>query len=140
MPKRPIAAVPRSDRPHRQLNRLREERCHPPWQRWLSRGLPARASCSGTSSHLNCVEDLDGLDIRFFAPAAGMAFGKRTACRPFGVAAGRDALRPELARRVRGEMDHGAMRVDVARAAALVHFAVSIGGLELDAHDHSVME
>ena len=61
-------------------------------------------------------------------------------CRPFGVAAGRDALGPELARRVRGEMDHGAMRVDVARAAALVHFAVSIGGLELDAHDHSVME
>jgi hypothetical protein len=86
------------------------------------------------------LEDLDGLDIRFFAPAAGIAFGKRTACRPFGVAAGRDALGPELARRVRGEMDHDAMRVDVARAAALVHFAVTIGGLELDAHDHSVMK
>jgi hypothetical protein len=32
------------------------------------------------------------------------------------------------------------MRVDVARAAALVHLAVSIGGLELDAHDYSVMK
>jgi hypothetical protein len=54
-----------------------------------------------------------------------MAFGKRTACRPFGVAAGRDALGPELARRVRGEMDHGAMRVDVARAAALARLTRS---------------
>jgi len=56
------------------------------------------------------------------------------------VAAGRDALGPELARRVRGEMDDDAMRVDVARAAALVHLAAGVGGLELDAHDYSVME
>ena len=86
-------------------------------------------------SHLPRLKDLDGLDIRIFAPAAGIAFGQRTASHPFGVAAGRDALGPELARRVRGEMDHDAMRVDVARATALVHFAVSIGGLELDAHE-----
>ena len=86
------------------------------------------------------IEDLDGLDIRFLAPAAGTPFGNRTACRPFGVAAGRDALGPELARRVRGEMDDDAMRVDVARAAALVHLAAGVGGLELDAHDYSVME
>ena len=89
---------------------------------------------------MNCVEDLDGLDVRILAPAGGLAFGQRTACRPFSVAAGRDALGPELAWRVRGKMDHDAMRVDVARAAALVHLAVSIGGLELDAHDYCVMK
>ena len=41
---------------------------------------------------------------------------------------------PELARRVRGEMDHEAVRINTARAAALVHLAGGIGGLELDAH------
>jgi len=81
---------------------------------------------------LNCVEDLDGLDIRIFAPAGGIAFGQRTASRPFGVAEGRDAPGPELARRVRGEMDHEAVRINTARAAALVHLAGRIGGLELD--------
>ena len=50
------------------------------------------------------------------------------------------ALGPELARRVRGELDHDAVRIDVARAAALVHLAAGIGGLELDAHDYSVMK
>ena len=88
---------------------------------------------------MNCVEDLDGLDERIFAPAIGIAFGQRTAFCPFGVAAGRDALGPELARRVRGEMNHETVRINMARAAALVHLAVSIGGLELDAHDYSVM-
>jgi hypothetical protein len=86
------------------------------------------------------LEDLDGLDIRFFAPTAGIAFGQRTACRPFGVAAGRDALGPELARWVRGEMDHETVRINMARAAALVHLAGRVGGLELDAHDYSVMK
>jgi hypothetical protein len=56
------------------------------------------------------------------------------------VAAGRDALGPELARRVRGEVDHDAVRVDVAHAAALVHLAGGICGLELDPHDCSVMK
>jgi hypothetical protein len=54
------------------------------------------------TSNLPRLEDLDGLHIRFLAPAAGIAFDQRTAFRPFGVAAGRDALGPELARRVRG--------------------------------------
>ena len=89
---------------------------------------------------MNCVEDLDGLDIRFFAPAANIAFSKRTACRPFGVTAGRDALGPEVARRARGEMDHETVRINMACAAALVHLAAGIGGLELDAHDDSVMK
>jgi hypothetical protein len=89
---------------------------------------------------LNCVEDLDGVDIRLFAPAIGIAFRQRTACCPFGVAAGRDALGPEVARRVRGEMDHETVRINMARAAALVHLAAGIGGLELDAHDYSVMK
>ena len=89
---------------------------------------------------MNCVEDLDGLDERIFAPAAGIAFGQRTACRPLGVAAGRDALGPALVWRVRGEVDHDAMAVEAAHAAALVHLAVSIGGLELDAHDYCVMK
>jgi hypothetical protein len=65
---------------------------------------------------------------------------QRTASHPFGVAAGRDALGPELARRVRGEVDHDAVRVDVAHAAALVHLAGGICGLELDPHDCSVMK
>ena len=83
------------------------------------------------------LKNLDGLDTRFLAPAAGFALGQRTASHPFGVAAGRDALGPELARRVRGEVDHDAVRVDVAYAAALVHLAGGIGGLELDPHDCS---
>ena len=40
-------------------------------------------------------EDLDGLDIRFLAPAAGSAFGQRTAFHPFSVGAARDALGPD---------------------------------------------
>jgi hypothetical protein len=74
---------------------------------------PARASCSGTASHLNCVEDLDGVDIRLLAPTIGIAFGQRTACDPFSMAAGRDALGPEGARRMRGEMDHETVRIDI---------------------------
>ena len=85
-------------------------------------------------------EDFDGLDTRFLAPAAGFALGQRTAPHPFSVAAGRDARGPELARRVRGEVDHDAVRVDMAHAAALVHLAGGIGGLELDAHAGSVMK
>ena len=92
------------------------------------------------ASHLPRLKDLDGLDTRFLAPAAGFALGQRTASHPFGMAAGRDALGPELARRVRGEVDHDAVRVNVARAAALVHVAGGIGGLELDPHDCSVMK
>ena len=88
---------------------------------------------------MNCVEDLDGVDIRLLAPTIGIAFGQRTACYPFSMAAGRDALGPEVARRVRGEMDHDTVRINMARAAALVHLAARIGGLELDAHDYSVM-
>jgi hypothetical protein len=57
-----------------------------------------------------------------------------------GVAAGRDALGPEVTRRMRDEMDHETMRVNMARAAALVHFATGVGGLELNAHDYSVMK
>ena len=91
-------------------------------------------------SHLPRLKDLDGLDIRIFAPAAGIAFGQRTASHPFGVAAGRDALGPELARRMRGEMDQETVRINTARAAALVHLAGCIGGLKLDAHDYSVMK
>ena len=88
---------------------------------------------------MNCVEDLDGVDIRLFAPAIGIAFGQRMAFCPFGVTAGRDALGPEVARRMRGEMDHETVRINTARAAALVHLAAGIGGLELNAHDDSVM-
>jgi hypothetical protein len=92
------------------------------------------------ASHLPRLKDLDGLDTRFLAPAAGFALGQRTASHPFGVAAGRDALGPELARRVRGEVDYDAVRVDVVHAAALVHLAGGICGLELDPHDCSVMK
>jgi hypothetical protein len=75
-------------------------------------------------------EDLDVLDGRFLAPAAGSAFGQRTAFHPFSVGARRDALGPKLARRVRGEVDHNAMRVDVLLASALARPAGGIGGLE----------
>jgi len=92
------------------------------------------------ASHLPRLKDLDGLDIRFLAPAVGIAFGQHTASRPFGAAVGRDALGPELARRVRGEVDHHAVRVDAAPVAALVHLAGGISGLELEAHDYSVMK
>jgi hypothetical protein len=91
------------------------------------------------ASHLPRLKDLDGLDTRFLAPAAGFALGQRTASHPFGVAAGRDALGPELARRVRGEVDQNAVRVDAAHAAALMDLAGRIGGLELDPHNYSVM-
>jgi hypothetical protein len=87
--------------------------------------------------HLN---DLDGLDTRFLAPAAGFAFGQRTAFHPFSMAAGRNALGPELAWRMCSEVDHDAVRVDVAHTAAFVHLAGGIDGLELDAHACSVMK
>jgi len=93
-----------------------------------------------TASHLPRLKDLDGFDTRFLAPAIGIPFGQRWACCPFGVAAGRDALGPEGARRVRGEMDHETVRINMVRAAALVCLATGIGGLELDAHDYSVMK
>jgi len=54
--------------------------------------------------------------------------------RPLGVAEGATPLARTClagARRV----DHHAVRVDAARAAALVHLAGGIDGLELDAHD-----
>jgi hypothetical protein len=92
------------------------------------------------ASHLPRLKDLDGLDTRFLAPAVRLAFGQRRAFCPFGVAASRDALGPEVARRVPCEMDHDAMRVDVAHAAALVHLTGGICGLELDPHDCSVMK
>ena len=85
------------------------------------------------------LKDLDGFDTRFLTPAAGFALGQRNALFPLSVAAGCDALGPELARQVRGEVDYDAVRVDVAQAAALVYPAGSIGGLELDPHDCSVM-
>src|SRR5215831_14677029 len=74
------------------------------------------------------------LAIRVLAPAASTPFGQRKAFRPFGAAEGRHALGPELAGRVRGEVDHHAMAVKVARAGALVRLAVLVDGLELDAH------
>ena len=60
--------------------------------------------------------------------------------RPFGVAAGCDALGPALAWRVRGEVDHDTVRINMAHTAAFVHLAGGIGGLELDPHDYSVMK
>ena len=84
-------------------------------------------------------KDFDDLDIRVLAPAAGFALGEPTAFHPFGVAVGRDALGPELAWWMCGEVDHDAVRVDVARAAAFVHLPGGIGGLELDAHARSVV-
>ena len=72
------------------------------------------------------LKDLYGLDTRFLAPAAGFALGQRAAFHPFGAAAGRDALGPELARRVRGKVEHDSVRVDVAHAAALVNLAGGI--------------
>ena len=91
-------------------------------------------------SHLPRLKDLDGLDAGVLAPAGGLAFGHGRAAGPFGVAAGRDALGPELARRMRGEMDQETVRINTACAAALVHLAGCIGGLKLDAHDYSVMK
>ena len=84
-------------------------------------------------------KDLDGLDRRFLAPTAGFAFGQRTAFHPFGMAAGRDAG-SNFARRLRSKVYHDAVRVDVAHAAAFVHLAGSIDGLELDAHACSVVK
>ena len=86
------------------------------------------------------LKGLDGFDRRFLAPAIGLAFGQRSACCPFGVAAGRDALGPEGARRMDSEMDHDTVRINMARAAALVHLATGVSGLELNAHDYSVMK
>ena len=86
------------------------------------------------------LKDLDRLDIGIFAPAVAFALGQGKASRPLGVGAGRDAFWPEVARRVRGEMDHETVRINMACAAALVHLAAGIGGLELDAHDDSVMK
>src|SRR5262245_35668230 len=93
-----------------------------------------RCGHHAAASHLPRLEDLDGFDIRFLAPAASTAFGQRKASRPFGAAEGRDALGPELARRVRGEVDHHAMAVEAAHAGALVRLAVLVDSLELDAH------
>ena len=86
------------------------------------------------------LKDFDGLDTRVIAPAAGFALGQRTASHPFGVAVAPNALGPELAWRMCGEVDHDAVRVDVAHAAAFVHLSGGIGGLELDAHAFSVMK
>ena len=86
------------------------------------------------------LKNFDSLDIRVFAPAARFALGQRAGSCPFDVAASRDALGPEVARRVGGEMDHETVRINMARAAALVHLAFGIGGLELDAQDFSVMK
>jgi len=72
--------------------------------------------------------------IRFLVPAAGTAFGERTTSRPFGAAVGRHALGPELARRVRGKVDHHAMAVEAAHAGALVQLAILVDSPELDAH------
>jgi hypothetical protein len=83
------------------------------------------------------LKNLDGLDMRVFAPAAGFALGQRTGSRPFGVAAGRNALGPEVARRVGGEMDHETMRINMPRAAAPVHPPVTIGDFELEAQASS---
>src|SRR5262249_17598224 len=80
------------------------------------------------------LEDLNGLDILFLAPAASTPFGQRKASRPFGAAEGRHALGPELARRVLGEVDHHAMAVEAAHAGALVRLTVLVDSLELDAH------
>ena len=85
------------------------------------------------------LNDLDGLDTRFLAPAAGFAFGQRTAFHPFGMAVGRNAFGPDFVRRVRSKVDHDAVRVDVAHTAAFVHLAGGISGLELDAHACSVV-
>jgi hypothetical protein len=85
------------------------------------------------------VKNLDGLYIRVFAPAARFALGQRKTSCPFGVAAGRDAPGPEVARGVRGEMDHETVRINVARVAALMHPPVTINDLELEQED-SVMK
>ena len=69
------------------------------------------------------LEDLDSLDMGLLAPANGLGLGQRTAFCPFRVAASRDALGPELGRRVRGEMDQETMGINMARAAALAHLA-----------------
>jgi hypothetical protein len=37
-------------------------------------------------------------------------------------------------------MDHETVRINMARAAALVQLAADIGGFELDAHEYSVMK
>ena len=68
------------------------------------------------------LEDLDDIYIRIFAPPGGLAFDHRTAARPFGVAAGRDALGPEFARRVRGEMDHETVRILTDQETALAAY------------------
>jgi len=89
---------------------------------------------------LRRLKDLDRLDICIFAPAVAFALGQRKAFRPFGVGAGRDALGPEVARQVRGEMDHQTVRINTARAAALMHPPVTIDDLELEAQAYSVMK
>src|SRR5262249_53052331 len=80
------------------------------------------------------LEDLDGLDVRFLAPAASTPFGPRKACRPFGAAEGHHALGPELAGRVRGKVDHHTMAGDAAHAGAVVRLGGRGVSLELDAH------
>ena len=46
--------------------------------------------------HFPRLEDLDGLDIRFLAPVAGLALGQFASARPLGAAVGLDPARPEL--------------------------------------------
>ena len=86
------------------------------------------------------LKDLDGLDIRIFTPAAALALGQRADSCPFGVAEGRDALGPEVAQWVHGEMGHETVRINMARAAALMHPPVTVGDLELEAQSYSVMK
>ena len=52
------------------------------------------------------------------------------------MGAGRDALGPEVARRLRGEMDHETVRINMVRAAALVHPPVTIDDLEFEVLHH----
>ena len=87
------------------------------------------------ASYLPHLKDLDRLDMRFLAPPADPAFCQRTAYYPFGVAARRDSLGPDLTWWVRGEVDHDTMRVRMVHAAALVQLASGIKGLELNAHN-----
>src|SRR5262249_39551213 len=86
-----------------------------------------------TASHLPCLERLDLEHVRLLAPVAGLALGEFARARPLGAAVGRHALGPELAGRVRGEVDHHAMAIEAAHAGPLVQLAVLVGMPELDA-------
>jgi hypothetical protein len=45
-----------------------------------------------------------------------------------------------LSQRLLGEMDHETVRINMARAAALVHPPVTVNDLELEAQDYFVMK